>query len=106
MAGGPHRPIEHLMVAGVVAVFGAAHDAQRRRHGALAWGQYRADQYDLGFQQPGWVAKQRGEGMEHGPNGIGQGEHGWAFRGKCGLASLPCLYTFSNFCAKSSLGAR
>ena len=29
------------------------------------WGQYRADQQDLGFQ-PGRAAKQRGEGMEYG----------------------------------------
>ena len=53
------------MVAGVVAVVAAAHDAPRRSHGALAWGQYRADQQDLGFQL-GRVAKQRGEGMEYG----------------------------------------
>ena len=65
LAGRPHRPIEHLMIAGVVEVVAAAHDAQRRGHGALARGQYRADQQDLGFQ-PGRVAKQRGEGMEYG----------------------------------------
>ena len=65
LAGRPHRPIEHLMVAGVVEVVAAAHDAQRRGHGALARGQYRADQQNLGFQ-PGRVAKQRGEGMEYG----------------------------------------
>ena len=102
LAGRPHRPIEHLMVAGVVAVVAAAHDAERRCHGALARGQYRADQQDLGFQ-PGRAAKQRCEGIEYGYNGIGQGEHGWTFREKCGLASLPCLYTFSKLCVKSSL---
>ena len=36
LAGRPHRPVEHLMVAGVVEVVAAAHDAQRRGHGALA----------------------------------------------------------------------
>ena len=61
------------MIAGVVEVVAAAHDAQRRGHGALARGQYRADQQDLGFQPGlpsaptgGRVAKQRGEGMEYG----------------------------------------
>ena len=44
------------MVANVVAVVAAA-------HGALARGQYRADQQDLGFQ-PARAAKQRGEGMK------------------------------------------
>ena len=65
LTGRPHRPIEHLMIAGVVEVVAAVHDAQRRGHSALARGQYRADQQDLGFQ-PGRVAKQRGEGMEYG----------------------------------------
>ena len=73
LTGRPHRPIEHLVVASVVAVVAESHDAQRRSHGALARGQYRADQQDLGFQ-PGRAAKQRGEGMEYGYNGIGQGE--------------------------------
>ena len=44
------------MVAGVVAMAAAA-------HGALAKGQYRADQQDLGFQ-PARAAKKRGEGMK------------------------------------------
>ena len=39
--------------------------AWRGGHGALARGQYRAGQQDLGFQ-PGRAAKQRGEGMEYG----------------------------------------
>ena len=34
----PHRPIEHLMVAGVVLWVAAAHDAPRRGDGALAPG--------------------------------------------------------------------
>ena len=38
LTGGPHRPIEHLVVTSVVAVATAAHDAQRRGHGALAPG--------------------------------------------------------------------
>ena len=62
LAGRPHRPIEHLMIAGVVEVVAAAPDAPRRGHGALARGQYGAGQQDLGFQ-PGRGAKQRGEGM-------------------------------------------
>ena len=53
------------MVAGVVAVVAAAHDAERRRHGALTRRQYRTDQQDLGFK-PGRSAKQRGEGIEYG----------------------------------------
>ena len=52
LTGRPHRPIEHLMIAGVGALVAAAHDAQRR-HGALARGQYRADQQHLSFP-PGW----------------------------------------------------
>ena len=47
--GRPHRPIEHLMVTGIVALVAAAHDAPRRRHGTLAWDQYRADQQDVGL---------------------------------------------------------
>ena len=73
--GRPHCPIEHLMVAGVVVIIAAAHDAQRRGHGALARGQDRADQQQLGFT-PGWAGEQRCEGNENGYNGIGQGEHG------------------------------
>ena len=65
LAGRPHRPVEHLMVAGVVEVVAAAHDVQRRGHGALARGQYRPEQQHLGFP-PGRVAKHRGEGMEYG----------------------------------------
>ena len=52
LTGGPHRPIEHL--TSVVAVATAAHDAQRRGHGALARGQDRADQQQLGFL-PSWA---------------------------------------------------
>ena len=100
LAGRPHRPIEHLVVASVVAVVAESHDAPRRDHGALARGQYRADQQDLGFQ-PGRVAKQRGEGMEYGYNRVGQGEHRLAFFQE-GPASLPCSYNLSSFCAKSS----
>ena len=65
LSGRPHRPVERLMAAGVVEVAAAARDAQRRGHGALARGRYRAGQRDLGFQ-PGRAAKQRGEVMEYG----------------------------------------
>ena len=40
--------------------------------------QDRAAQQQLGFL-PGWTGEQRSEGNENGYNGIGQGEHGWAF---------------------------
>ena len=90
------------MVAGVVALVAAAHDAERRSHGALARGQDRADQQQLGFPPSlpsattgGWAGEQRCEGNENGYNGIGQGEHGQTFLGKWGQASLPCLDTFS-----------
>ena len=95
------RPVEHLMVAGVVPLVAASHDVERRGNRALARGQYRPEQQHLGFP-PGWVGKQRCEGNEYGYNGIGQGEHGWAFREKWGQASLPCLYAFSKLCVKSS----
>ena len=42
LTGRPHRPIEHLVVAGVVVLVAAAHDAERGGHGALAGGQDRA----------------------------------------------------------------
>ena len=69
--GRPHRPVEHLMVAGVIAVIAAAHDPQGRGDGALTRGQDRAHQQYLGFP-PGRVGKQRCEGNEYGYNGIGQ----------------------------------
>ena len=58
------------MVAGVIAVIAAAHDPQGRGDGALARGQDRAQQQQLGFP-PSWVGKQRCEGNENGYNGIG-----------------------------------
>ena len=78
LTGRPHRPIEHLMVTGVVLVVAQSHDPQGRRHGALARGQDRAHQQHLGFP-PSWTGKQRCEGNEQGYNGIGPGEQGWAF---------------------------
>ena len=102
LAGRPHRPIEHLMITGVVAVVAQSHDTERRCHGALAGSEYRADQQDLGFQ-PGRAAKQRGEGMEYGYNRVGQSEHCLAFFDE-GPASLPCSYNSSSFCANSSEG--
>ena len=66
------------MVAGVVALVAASHDAECRGHGALTWGQDRADQQELGFP-PGRVGEQCCEGNEQGYNGFGQGEHGWTF---------------------------
>ena len=94
LAGRPHRPIEHLMVAGVVALVAAAHDAQRRSHGALTRRQDRADQQQLRFP-PGWAGEQRCEGNEYGYNGIGRGEHGWTFPSKVGSGQLTLsLYFF------------
>ena len=75
------------MVAGVVALVAAAHHTQRRGHGALARGEDRADQQQLGFP-PGRVGEQRCEGNEYGYNDIGQGEHGWAFLWKVGSGQL------------------
>ena len=98
--GRPHRPVEHLMVAGVVALVAAAHDPQCCRHGALARGQDRAHQQHLGFP-PGWVGKQRCEGNEYGYNDIGQGEHGWAFLWKVGSGQLTLSLYFSKLCVKS-----
>ena len=65
------RKVE-LVVTSVVAVATAAHDAQRRGHGALARGQDRADQQQLGFL-PSWAGEQRCEGKENDYNGIGAG---------------------------------
>ena len=93
LARRPHRPVEHLMVAGVVASIAATHDAQRLRHRALAWRQYRAHQQHLGFA-PGWVAEQCCEGNENGYNGIGQGEHGWTFCDIRVRPSYPVLMLF------------
>ncbi len=92
LTGRPHRPIEDLVVAGVVPVVAQSHDAQRRRHGALTRGEDRADQQQLGFS-PGWAGEQRCEGMEYGDNRVGQGEHRLAFFQE-GRASLPCPFTF------------
>ena len=39
LTGRPHGSVEHFVVAGVVALVAAAHDAERRGHGALARGQ-------------------------------------------------------------------
>ena len=65
-----------------------------RGHGALTRGQDRAHQQYLGFP-PGRVAEQRCEWNEYGYNGIGQGEHGWAFPLKVGSGQLTLsLYFF------------
>ena len=101
--GRPHRPVEHLMVAGVVPLVATSHDAQCCRHGALARGQDRTHQQHLGFP-PGWVGKQRCEGNEYGYNDIGQGEHGWAFLWKVGSGQLTLSLYFSKLCVKSSEG--
>ena len=74
LTGRPHRPVEHLVVAGVIVSIAAAHDAERRGHGALSRGQYGADQQQLSLA-PGWVGKQPCEGTQYRYNGIGQGEH-------------------------------
>ena len=94
--GRPHRPIEHLVVTGVVALVATAHDPQRRRHGALSRGQDRADQQQLGFL-PGWTGEQRSEGNENGYNGIGQGEHGWAFSDIGVRPAYPAFILFLHF---------
>ena len=83
------------MVAGVVALIAEAHHTERRGNGALARGQDRADQQHLGFP-PGWVAEQRCEGNEYGCNGIGQGEHGWAFSDVWVRPAYPAFILFLN----------
>ena len=51
----PHRTVQRLVVAGVVALVAASHDPQRRRHGALTRGQDRAHQQELGTSaKSGW----------------------------------------------------
>ena len=78
LTGRPHCPVEHFVVAGVVALAAATHDTERHGHGALSWGQDRAHQQHLSLP-PGWIGEQRCEGKKNGYNGSGQGEHGWAF---------------------------
>ena len=55
LTGRPHRPIEHLMVTGVVLVVAQSHDPQGRGDGALARGQDRAHQQHWAFRQVGLV---------------------------------------------------
>ena len=61
----PRSPVEDVMIAGVIAVAAQTHDAERGRHGALAWSEDRADQQDLGFP-PSRGPKQCCEGIENG----------------------------------------
>ena len=61
----PCRPVEDVIIAGVVAASAQTHDAERRGHGALAGSEDRADQQDLGFP-PGRGPKQCCEGIENG----------------------------------------
>ena len=89
------------MAAAVVAPIAAAHDTERRRHGALTRDEDRIHQQHLGLW-PAWAAEQRYEGIENGYNGIGQGEHGLAFSQIWIRASLPRLDTFSEYCVESS----
>ena len=92
LTGRPHRPIEHLVVAGVVPVVAQSHDTERRGHGALTRGEDCTHQQELCFP-PGRVGEQRCEGNENEYNGIGQGEHGLGLL-KWGQASLPGPFTF------------
>ena len=71
-------PLEHLVIAGVVVIIAAAHDTERRGHGALAWGEDRAHQQQLNLP-PGWAGEQRREGNKNRSNRVGQGEHRLAF---------------------------
>ena len=66
------------MAAGVVALAAASHDAKRCGYSALARGEDRTGQQELGFP-PGRVGEQGCEGKKQGYNGIGQDEHGWTF---------------------------
>ena len=80
------------MVSGVVALVAPSHHAERRGDSALAWGQDRTHQQELGFL-PGRIGEQHCEGNENGYNGNGQGEHGPGLL-KWGQARLPCPFTF------------
>ena len=61
--GRPRGAVEHMMIAGIVAVATQTHDTEGRGHRASAWRQYRANQQDLGFL-PGRAPKQCCEGDE------------------------------------------
>ena len=61
----PRRPVEDVMIAGVVAVAAQTHDAELRGHGAPAGSEDRAGKQDLGFP-PGRGPKQCCEGIENG----------------------------------------
>ena len=84
------------MVAGVVTLVAASHDTERRGHGALSWGQNRANQQQLHFL-PSGVGEQGCEGKENGYNGIGQGEHSWAFSEILVRPAYPVFILFLNF---------
>ena len=81
------------MVTGVVALVAAAHDAERRGDGALTHGQDRAHHQQLCLL-PGRGREQHGEGSEDRYNGVGQGEHGWAFSGISVKPAYPVLLLF------------
>ena len=102
LTGRPHCPIEHLVIAGVVALVAASHDPQGGGDGALARGQNGAHQQDLSFP-PSRVGEQHCEGSEYGYNGVGQGEHGWTFSEIWVRPVYPVLLLFLNFAQSPAL---
>ena len=78
LARRPNRPLEHLMVADVVPVVAESHDAERRSYGALAWGQYRADQQDFGFGPVG-LRNSVAKGLSTGTIALGRVSIAWLF---------------------------
>ena len=61
----PDRPVEHLMIAGIVAVAAETHNPEGSGHRALAWGENGADQQHLGFP-PSPLLEQRCERKKNG----------------------------------------
>ena len=55
VTGRPHRPVEHLMLGGIVALVAASLDAQRGGYGALTRGRDRATIMSWAFRQVGMV---------------------------------------------------
>ena len=82
----PCRPVEHMIIAGIVAVAAQTHNTERCGNRALARGEYCADQQHLHFHPSlpsatigGPVLEQRCEGKEDGYNCVRQGKHGLTY---------------------------
>ena len=89
--------VDPLTVAGVVAMITASHDAQRRGHGELSWGQDRARQQELAFRQAGLVTSVA-KGRRRTAMAAVRVSMAGPFRRKWSQADLPCLFSFSKLC--------